>query len=105
MNVVLAEAEVPTSCCRDVQINPDFAQTDVVIVVGANDVVNPAATDDPTGPDRRHADPRGEQARRVFVIKRSLSPGLRRHQERAVRARPHRDAVRRRQGGPRRARG
>jgi H+-translocating NAD(P) transhydrogenase subunit beta len=76
MNVVLAEAEVPYEQLVEMdQINPDFAQTDVVIVVGANDVVNPAASADPTGPIGGMPILEVERARRVFVIKRSLSPG------------------------------
>ena len=76
MNVVLAEAEVPYEQLVEMdQINPDLAQTDVVIVVGANDVVNPAASADPTGPIGGMPILEVERARRVFVIKRSLSPG------------------------------
>jgi H+-translocating NAD(P) transhydrogenase subunit beta len=77
MNVVLAEAEVPYELLFEMsEINQDFAQTDVAIVVGANDVVNPAAT---TRPDSARSPGMPildvENARRVFVIKRSLSPG------------------------------
>jgi H+-translocating NAD(P) transhydrogenase subunit beta len=76
MNVVLAEAEVPYELLVEMEhINADFAQTDVVIVVGANDVVNPAATSDPTGPLGGMPILEVGRARRVFVIKRSLSPG------------------------------
>jgi H+-translocating NAD(P) transhydrogenase subunit beta len=76
MNVVLAEAEVPYEQLVEMdQINADFAQTDVVIVVGANDVVNPAATSDPTGPLGGMPILEVSRARRIFVIKRSLSPG------------------------------
>ncbi len=76
MNVVLAEAEVPYEQLVEMdQINPDFSQTDVVIVVGANDVVNPAASSDPTGPIGGMPILEVGRARRVFVIKRSLSPG------------------------------
>jgi H+-translocating NAD(P) transhydrogenase subunit beta len=76
MNVVLAEAEVPYELLFEMsEINQDFASTDVAIVVGANDVVNPAAHDDPTSPIAGMPILDVEQARRVFVIKRSLSPG------------------------------
>ena len=76
MNVVLAEAEVPYELLHEMDaINGEFPQTDVAIVVGANDVVNPAATEDPTGPIGGMPILEVEQARRVFVIKRSLSPG------------------------------
>jgi NAD(P) transhydrogenase subunit beta len=76
MNVVLAEAEVPYELLFEMdQINQDLAQTDVVIVVGANDVVNPAARTQPTSPIAGMPILDVAMARRVFVIKRSLSPG------------------------------
>ncbi|MFP4636731.1 MAG: NAD(P)(+) transhydrogenase (Re/Si-specific) subunit beta, partial [Nitriliruptoraceae bacterium] len=76
MNVVLAEAEVPYEMLYEMsEINQDFVQTDVVIVVGANDVVNPLARTDPTSPIAGMPILDVEQANRVFVIKRSLSPG------------------------------
>jgi H+-translocating NAD(P) transhydrogenase subunit beta len=76
MNVVLAEAEVPYELLFEMdQINQDLAQTDVVIVVGANDVVNPAARTQPTSPIAGMPILDVASARRVFVIKRSLSPG------------------------------
>ncbi|MEX2324858.1 MAG: NAD(P)(+) transhydrogenase (Re/Si-specific) subunit beta [Nitriliruptoraceae bacterium] len=76
MNVVLAEAEVPYELLHEMsEINQDFAHTDVVIVIGANDVVNPAARDEPDSPIAGMPILDVEQARRVFVIKRSLSPG------------------------------
>jgi H+-translocating NAD(P) transhydrogenase subunit beta len=76
MNVVLAEAEVPYELLFEMsEINQDFASTDVAIVVGANDVVNPAARNDPSSPIAGMPILDVENARRVFVIKRSLSPG------------------------------
>lgn len=76
MNVVLAEAEVPYELLHEMsEINPEFSQTDVAIVVGANDVVNPAANDTPGSPIAGMPILEVENARRVFVIKRSLSPG------------------------------
>jgi NAD(P) transhydrogenase subunit beta len=76
MNVLLAEADVPYDLLFDLEdINPDFPSTDVSLVVGANDVVNPLARTDSTSPiygmpildvDRSHL---------VVVVKRSLSPG------------------------------
>ncbi len=76
MNVVLAEAEVPYELLVEMdEINPDFAQTDVAVVVGANDVVNPAANDTPGSPIAGMPILEVGNARRVFVIKRSLSPG------------------------------
>ena len=76
MNVMLAEAEVPYEMLFEMDtINQDFPQTDVVIVVGANDVVNPAATTEPASPIAGMPILDVGKARRVFVIKRSLSPG------------------------------
>jgi len=76
MNVVLAEAEVPYELLFEMdQINQDLPQTDVVIVVGANDVVNPAAHTQPTSPIAGMPILDVASSRRVFVIKRSLSPG------------------------------
>jgi H+-translocating NAD(P) transhydrogenase subunit beta len=76
MNVVLAEAEVPYELLFEMdQINQDMPQTDVVIVVGANDVVNPAAHTQPNSPIAGMPIIDVASARRVFVIKRSLSAG------------------------------
>jgi H+-translocating NAD(P) transhydrogenase subunit beta len=76
MNVVLAEAEVPYELLFEMsEINQDFAQTDVVIVVGANDVVNPAARTTRAARSPACRSSTSSNARRVFVIKRSLSPG------------------------------
>ncbi len=76
MNVVLSEAEVPYEMLFEMsEINQDFSQTDAVIVVGANDVVNPAANTDPNSPIAGMPILDAAIARRVFVIKRSLSPG------------------------------
>ena len=76
MNVVLAEAEVPYELLFEMdQINQDLPQTDVVIVVGANDVVNPAANTQPSSPIAGMPILDVAAARRVFVVKRSLSAG------------------------------
>ena len=77
MNVLLAEADVPYDKLKDLdQINPTFEQTDVVIVIGANDVVNPGARDDPKSPIAGMPVLEVDKAKTVVVIKRSLSPGF-----------------------------
>ena len=64
MNVLLAEAELPYEALVEMDdINPDLPQTDVVLVVGANDVVNPAARARQEQPDLRHADHRRRPGR------------------------------------------
>ena len=76
MNVLLAEADVPYDKLLDLEdINPEFERTDVVLIVGANDVVNPAARDPESviaGMPILDVD----HARNVIVMKRSLSPGF-----------------------------
>ena len=77
MNVLLAEADVPYDQLKEMdQINPSFGQTDVVLVIGANDVVNPLARTDPGSPIAGMPILNVDQARTVVVIKRSLSPGF-----------------------------
>jgi NAD(P) transhydrogenase subunit beta len=77
MNVLLAEAEIPYEKLKEMDaINPSFAQTDVVLVIGANDVVNPMARTDPTSPIAGMPILNVDQARTVVVVKRSLSPGF-----------------------------
>jgi NAD(P) transhydrogenase subunit beta len=78
MNVLLAEANIPYEKLKDMdQINPTFRQTDVVLVVGANDVVNPMARDsDPSIPIAGMPILNVDEARSVVVVKRSLSPGF-----------------------------
>ncbi len=76
MNVVLAEADVPYERLVEMdRINRDLATTDVVIVVGANDVINPAARTASGSPISGMPILEVDQADRIFVIKRSLSPG------------------------------
>jgi len=77
MNVLLAEANVPYDQLLEMdQINPQFSQTDVVIVVGANDVVNPDARMNPNSPIAGMPILDVDKAKTVVVIKRSLSPGF-----------------------------
>ena len=77
MNVLMAEADVPYDKLREMDdINPTFEQTDVSIVIGANDIVNPAARNDPSSPIAGMPILNVDQSRTVIVIKRSLSPGF-----------------------------
>jgi NAD(P) transhydrogenase subunit beta len=77
MNVLLAEADIPYEQMKEMdEINPTFEQTDVVIVVGANDVVNPLARTNPSSPIAGMPILNVDKARSVIVIKRSLSPGF-----------------------------
>ncbi|WP_025821095.1 NAD(P)(+) transhydrogenase (Re/Si-specific) subunit beta [Shewanella marina] len=77
MNVLLAEAEVPYEQLIEMdEINPQFEQTDVAIVIGANDVTNPLAREDKTSPIYGMPILNVDKARTVIVIKRSLSPGF-----------------------------
>jgi H+-translocating NAD(P) transhydrogenase subunit beta len=77
MNVLLAEADVPYDQLKEMdEINPTFAQCDVAIVIGANDVVNPLANTDPTSPIAGMPILNVGNARNVVVVKRSLSPGF-----------------------------
>jgi len=77
MNVLLAEANIPYDQLKTMeQINPTFQQTDVAIVIGANDTVNPAAKDADSGPLAGMPILEVGKARTVVVIKRSLSPGF-----------------------------
>jgi NAD(P) transhydrogenase subunit beta len=76
MNVLLAEADVSYDKLLDMdEINPEFAHTDVVLVLGANDVVNPAAKTDPTSPIFGMPILDVENASHVIVNKRSMKPG------------------------------
>ncbi len=77
MNVLLAEADVPYEQLLDLeQADPQFAQTDVVLILGANDVVNPSARDDPGSPIYGMPILNVDRAGTVIVVKRSLSPGF-----------------------------
>ncbi len=77
MNVLLAEADVPYEQLKEMEeINPELPRTDVAVVVGANDVTNPAAKNDPDSPIAGMPIIEVDQAQQVIVIKRSLSPGF-----------------------------
>lgn len=77
MNVLLAEADIPYDKLKEMdEINPTLAQVDVGIVLGANDVVNPDARNDPKSPIAGMPIIDIDKAKMVIVIKRSLSPGF-----------------------------
>jgi NAD(P) transhydrogenase subunit beta len=76
MNVLLAEAKVPYDVVLEMdEINDDFAATSVVLVIGANDTVNPAATDDPSSPIAGMPVLKVWEAENVVVFKRSMNTG------------------------------
>ena len=77
MNVLLAEANVPYDQLKEMdEINPDFPQTDVALVIGANDVTNPAARNNPGSPIYGMPILNVDQAQQVVVLKRSMRPGF-----------------------------
>jgi H+-translocating NAD(P) transhydrogenase subunit beta len=77
MNVLLAEANVPYDQLKEMDvINPDFAQTDVALVIGANDVTNPAARTDTSSPIYGMPILDVDKATSVIVMKRSMNPGF-----------------------------
>ena len=105
MNVLLAEAEMPYDALVEMDdINHDLPQTDVVLVVGANDVVNPAARHDKTSPIYGMPIIDADKAKVVHRDQALDEPGLRRHRQRALLRRQHADGVRRREGRARRRR-
>jgi NAD(P) transhydrogenase subunit beta len=77
MNVLLAEADVPYEQLKEMdEINPEMPQMDVAVVIGANDVTNPAAKNDANSPIAGMPIIEVDEAKEVIVIKRSLSPGF-----------------------------
>lgn len=77
MNVLLAEANVPYNELYDMdEINPEFERADVAVVIGANDVVNPAARNDPSSPIYGMPILNVDRAKHVIVLKRSMNPGF-----------------------------
>jgi NAD(P) transhydrogenase subunit beta len=77
MNVLLAEANVPYDRLYEMDdINPEFGQTDVALVIGANDVTNPAARNQPGSPIYGMPILDVDHAKQVIVLKRSMNPGF-----------------------------
>jgi NAD(P) transhydrogenase subunit beta len=75
--VLLAEAEIPYEKLVEMdEINPEMPETDVAVVLGANDVVNPAARHDKSSPIFGMPIIDADKAKTVFVIKRSMNPGF-----------------------------
>ncbi len=103
MNVLLAEANVPYPQLKEMdEINPEFARTDVALVIGANDVTNPAARrpgNDISGMPILDVD----QAKSIIVVKRSMGTGYAGHGQRAVLRPEDQHVLRRRQEGHGRA--
>lgn len=76
MNVLLAEADVPyEQLIESDEINPDMPNTDVIVIIGANDVVNPAAEDDPSSPIYGMPIVRAREAKNIIVMKRGMGKG------------------------------
>ncbi len=76
MNVLLAEANVPYELLFDLELNNEMPQTDVALIIGANDVVNPAARDEPGNPIYGMPIFNVDKCKTVMVCKRSLNPGF-----------------------------
>ena len=77
MNVLLAEADVPYDLLKEMdEINPEFGRTDVTLVIGANDVTNPAAKNEPGSPIYGMPILEVDQSGSVIVLKRSMACGF-----------------------------
>ena len=77
MNVLLAEADVPYEQLKEMdEINGDFSRTDVTLVIGANDVVNPAARDVPDSPIYGMPILNADESHSIIVLKRSMNTGF-----------------------------
>jgi proton-translocating NAD(P)+ transhydrogenase subunit beta len=77
MNVLLAEADVPYDKLKEMdEVNPEFPRTDVSLVIGANDVTNPAANSRPDSPIYGMPILNVDQSESVIVLKRSMNPGF-----------------------------
>jgi NAD(P) transhydrogenase subunit beta len=77
MNVLLAEADVPYEQQKEMdEINGEFTRSDVTLVIGANDVTNPAARTDPNSPIYGMPILNVDESRSVIVLKRSMNPGF-----------------------------
>jgi NAD(P) transhydrogenase subunit beta len=77
MNVLLAEADVPYDKLKEMdEVNPEFPRTDVSLVIGANDVTNPAANSRPDSPIYGMPILNVNQSESVIVLKRSMNPGF-----------------------------
>ena len=104
MNVLLAEANVPYPQLKEMdEANPEFGRTDVALVVGANDVVNPDARNNQGSPIYGMPILNVDQAQTVVVLKRQHEPRLRGHREPALLQPEDGDALRRREGVDREA--
>jgi NAD(P) transhydrogenase subunit beta len=104
MNVLLAEANVPYEQLYDMdQINDEFQNADVALIVGANDVVNPAARYDKSSPIYGMPILNADHAKHIIVLKRSMNPGFCGDRERALLQREDADALWGCQGVPHQA--